>query len=220
MQVKRVILFVVISVLSIFMLTGCPPQDPLPGDNLSAKEIWDIIEPVGETLGDDVVPVYIIGMGISDYRILDEGKGLRWTVGFYSEEQKVVWEVPYASYLTKDGTTPKPGAAEIFYSDASLTAADLADWKIDSPEAYDIAVQHGAGEATSMVLQFARLGSLYDGLNGFYNPDLIPETTGIFWLIVAGDAYYVDACTGEYLGSNTVEEVNDIRKEAQYTPVS
>ena len=136
MQVKRVILFVVISVLSIFMLTGCPPQDPLPGDNLSAKEIWDIIEPVGETLGDDVVPVYIIGMGISDYRILDEGKGLRWTVGFYSEEQKVVWEVPYASYLTKDGTTPKPGAAEIFYSDASLTAADLADWKIDSPEAY------------------------------------------------------------------------------------
>ena len=71
-----------------------------------------------------------------------------------------------------------------------------------------------------MILQTARLGSLANSVNGFYDPDLIPESTKIFWVIAAGDVYYVDACTGEYLGSNTVEEVNDIRKEAQYTPVS
>lgn len=218
MQGKRVILFVVISVLSIFMLTGCPPKGYPPGDILSAKEFWDIIKPVGETLGNDVVPVYIIGMYYLPERTLHEGKAYNWRIGFYSEEEKAVWEVGYSSYFTEDGTTPKPGPAEIVYNDVSLTAADLADWKIDSPEAYEIAVQHGAGEATSMFMQFALLGFLAGERYHFYDPEFISESTTLFWLIMAGDIYYVDACTGEYLGSYTVEQLIDLRQQQSTSP--
>lgn len=221
MQIKRVIIFVVISMLSIFMLTGCPPQLRPLADSLSAKEFWDIIKPYEEMLGNDLVPVYIVERGTQpDYNIIDKGKAYNWLIGFYSEQEHGVWEVGYLSYLTEDGTPSKVGAAGKVYSDVSLTASGLADWNIDSPEAYEIAVQNGAGEAILMILQTARLGSLAGVYNDFYDTEFIPDSTKIFWSIWAGDIYYVDACTGEYLGSNTVEEVNEIRKEAQYTPVS
>ncbi len=219
MQVKRIILLAVITIFFVSMLTGCPPQIAPAGDSLTAKEFWDIIKPVAEKLGNDVVPVYITGAGYAPkYRIIHEGKAYRWIVGLYSDEEKAVWEVRYLSYRTEGGATPIPGLPEKLYSDAFLTASDLTDWNIDSPEAYEIAIQNGAEEATLMTLQTSRLGSLADGINGFYDPELIPESTKLFWSIRAGDYYYIDACTGEYLGSYTLEQVSNMKTMPSTSP--
>jgi hypothetical protein len=219
----RGILLMVILMLAISMLTGCPPQVPPPGDSLTAKELWDIMKPFGETLGDDVVPLYIEGREYSGpapepYPKIHEGKAYLWKAGLYSAEEKTVWLSSYLSHRVVDGVAPEPGLTGISYSADSLTVTDLADWNIDSPEACEIATQNGAGKVTWMALQTARLGSLAGNTNAFFDPELIPESTKIFWLILAGDIYYIDACTGEYLGSNTSDQFNDIRKKPSTSP--
>ena len=172
-----------------------------------------MIKPVGVTLGNDIVPVYIIGSEYpSKHPKMHEGKAYRWGVGLYSDEEKTVWEVRYLSYRTEGRATPMPGSPEKRYSDASLTASDLADWKIDSPEACEIAVQNGAGEVTLMILQTARLASMVDNSNVYFDPKIIPESTKVFWSIEAGDFHYIDACTGEYLGSYTLEQILSMKK--------
>ena len=191
MQVKRVILLVFF-MLAISMLTGCPPQVPPPGDSLTAKAFWDIMKPFGETLGDDVVPIYIVGREYhapapEPYPKIHEGKAYQWEAVLYSAGEKVVWEAVYLSHRAVDGVAPKPGLNGISYSAGSLIVSDLADWDIDSTEACEIAVQNGAGEVTGIGLQTARLASLADNINGFFDPALIPESTKIFWLIRAGD---------------------------------
>ena len=222
MQVKRVILLVVF-MLAISMLTGCPPQVPPPGDILTAKEFWDIMKPFGETLGDDVVPVYIEGREYhapapEPYPKMHDGKAYQWKAGLYSAEEITVWDAIYLSHRAVDGVAPEPGLNGTSYSAYSLTVSDLADWKIDSPEACEIAAQNGAGEVTWIVLRTERLASLADNINGFFDPVLIPESTKIFWLIWAEDVYYIDACTGEHLGSDTIEQVNNMRKKPSTSP--
>lgn len=223
MRATRVIVLVAILMLTISTLTGCPPQVPPPGDSLTAKEFWDIMKPFGETLGDDVVPVYIEGREYSapapePYPKMHDGKAYLWKAGLYSAEEKAVWEAVYLSHRAVDGVVPEPGLNETSYSAESLTVSDLADWNIDSPEACEIATQNGAGKVTWMVLQTARLASLADNINGFFDPVLIPESTKIFWLIWAEDVYYIDACTGEYLGRDTWEQIDDMRKKPSTSP--
>lgn len=225
MQIKRVVVLVVISLLAVFMLTGCPPNNPyLPGERLSAKEAWDIIKPAGEPLANDVVPVYFIGLGsFKPTREIYEGKAHNWTVGLYSLEEQTIWEAAYSSsYRAEDGTTPElgPKNAHITYTGVSLTVCDLADWKVDSPEACEIAAQNGAGEVKSITLRAARLGDLGNGRSNLYDPVWIPESTNLFWIIRAEDAHYIDAATGEYLGSDTAWTVSQILRAQRNSPKS
>ncbi len=223
MRVTRVTILMVILMLAISMFTGCPPQVPPPGDILTAKEFWDIMKPFVETLGDDVVPIYIAGREYhapapEPYPKMHDGKAYLWEADLYSTKEKTVWKAIYLAHRAVDGVAPEPGLNGISYRADSLTVSDLADWNIDSPEACEIAAQNGAGEVTGIVLRTARLASIADNINGFYDPELIPESTKLFWLIGAGDVYYIDACTGEYLGSNTWEQINDMRKKQSTSP--
>ncbi len=208
-KIKRIILFL-IALLAITTLTGCPQTIPPPGKIYSAKEAWEIIKSAQETLPEDAVPVYINGIGYYKNRSIKNGMAYDWEIGFYSESERKVWEVGYYSFKAESGVSSKPTSAEERYADVSLTAYDLTDWNIDSTEACKIAVQNGAGEVTQIRLYTARLNVLDSKQNLYKIPEFIPESNKLYWAICAGDIYYIDACTGEYLGSCTVMQLDSM----------
>ncbi len=199
-RVKSTILLL-IALLAIMSLTGCPPQITPPGEILSAKEAWEIMKSSQETLPDDTVPVYIQGRAYYPERPIKDGKSHSWEIGFYSEKESKVWNVGYYSHKTESGVSPKPTSAEERYSDVSLIVNDLTDWDIDSPKACEIAAQNGAGETPWIYLRTARLDSLEDDYSYLNTPDFIPDSTKLFWMINDEKySYFIDANTGEYLG--------------------
>ena len=200
MNFKHAVAFL-IAVLAITMLTGCPQTVILPGELLSAKEAWEIIKPAQETLPEDAVPVYIEGTVYYPGYPIENGMTYVWEIGFYSESESKVWEV--RNYSDQAVSDPNLGhsSAEERYTDVSLTVNDLADWNVDSPEACEIAAQNGAGETDGMSLRIA--SSDNDNIP-FKVYEFIPESTKLFWVIKSGSyRYYIDACTGEYLGKYT-----------------
>jgi len=193
-----------IAVLSITMLTGCPPTMP-PVDKIAAKEAWEIMKSAQETISEDAVPVYIQGINVKPESPITEGKTGVWVVGFYSESENTVWEVQLNNNKNSE---PTLSSAEEYYTDISLTVYDLADWNIDSTEACEIAVQNGAGNTQGMSLQIARSDN-EDA--AFIVHGFIPNSTKLFWVIKSDSyRYYIDACTGEYLGKYTSEQLRNM----------
>lgn len=209
MRIKRAIFLGIITLLTI-ILAGCPPTIPPPGDKLTAKEVWDILIPAGETLSNDAIPVYLEGWDYSLEYPIKEGITTNWRACFYSESKRTVWEVGYYSYQTKSGVESGTSAGSELYSDVSLAVYNLSDWNIDSPEACSIAAQNGAGEADCMFLRAGNL-EILDQNTFFKTPEFIPESTKLFWVIMDEKGYYyIDACTGEYLGICTGEYLYNI----------
>lgn len=205
-KIKHVVLLL-FAVLAITMLTGCPPTMP-PVEKISAKEAWEIMKSAQDTLPYDAVPVYIWGIqGLPESRIEDGKTGI-WDIGFYSESERKVWNVRF--YNEADREEILLGEAEERYTDVSLIAYDLADWNIDSTEACEIAAQNGAGEVTQIRIYTARLNVLDSKQNLYKIPEFISESTKLYWVIYAKDVYYIDACTGEYIGSCTIRQLDNM----------
>ena len=195
-KVKHAIALV-IALLAITTLTGCPPTMP-PVEKISAKEAWEIMKSAQESISEDAVTVYIQGIDVRPESPITEGKTGIWVVGFYSESENTVWEVHLNNNKNSEPSLRSPKER---YTDVSLTAYDLADWEIDSTEACEIAVQNGAGKTESMSLRSARFNLQNYENYPFEIYSFIPESTKLCWVIRAGDVYCIDASTGEYLGS-------------------
>lgn len=205
MKVKYAILLGLIVLLTT-ILSSCknPPHEVPPSvegaEKLTAKEAWAIIDSAKETLGIDGDLVYINASN-SRYLPITEGAASIWIAGLYSESEKTVQAVQYFHWQ-KGTDKSKPQLWGKPRSEVSLTVYDLADWNVDSPEACDIAAQNGAGVMVWLRLQGAYMEAI-DNAPIYKTPEFIPESTKLFWVIYDGhgDMYYIDANTGEYLGS-------------------
>lgn len=203
MKVKRS-MFGIIALLTIIILAGCEsPQVPasvIGAEKLTAKEALDIMDPAKEALGVDGVLVYIYASSSKDLPVT-EGAASIWIAGFYSKSEKAIQDIQYFAWLTStDKSEPQLWGEP--RNDISLTSYDLKDWNIDSPKACSIAAQNGAGELDIMRLQTTDLEAI-DIVPNFENPEFIPKSAKLFWAIrdENWDIYYIDACTGDYLGN-------------------
>jgi hypothetical protein len=213
MNKKRLILlggFIALLAAAFYFLYWGPTSHPF-AKRLSGKEAFASIGPAEEALGVDGFPVYIEGNVVKPGYPLIGGKAPSWDAGFYSESEKMVTDVRFPA---AGGAEVKVLRKEKFGSGVSLAFYDLAgSWKIDSSEACRIATEHGVrGEITRMRLQTAGLDDL-DIV--FEVPEFVPESCKLFWVLFDDTDecfFYINACTGEFLGSAYFGDLNAIER--------
>ncbi|MEW6173207.1 MAG: hypothetical protein AB1510_09115 [Bacillota bacterium] len=181
------------------------PADGAEPDNLTAKGVWAIIGPYAkEAVGSGGVPVFIWGKSAPEHPVA-AGKASGWSAGFYAADQKAVWEVFYYSYKTANWEKGRPHRGKNpSYQEVTISVPDwIDDWKVDSPEACEIASQKGAKEIQWMRLQVRDLEVINKDFTVFKTPDFVSAPCKLYWVIQDKSLYeyYIDASTGMYLGS-------------------
>lgn len=180
------------------------PTQVAEAAELTAKEIWEIIGPYAkEAVGSGGVPIHIWGKSAPEHPIA-AGKASSWSAGFYMADEKAVWDIFYYTYNTANWEKGRPHrGANPSYQDVSVSVVDWTDqWKVDSPEACEIASQKGAKEIQWMRLQVRGLEVTNKDFTVFKTPDFVPKSCKLFWVIQDKSVYeyYIDASTGSYLG--------------------
>ncbi|MEW6181952.1 MAG: hypothetical protein AB1500_02085 [Bacillota bacterium] len=173
-------------------------------DDLTARDAWAKIGPYGKQVaGADAVLIEFDTNKTYSSTPIAEGEASYWHANFYSPGAK---EVCGVNYRTFEGAAVKKGLTnpgKPLYRNVTLPVSDWSgDWKVDSPQAVEIAAENGAGGVTSLKLQVRGLEALNKDFSTYNTPDFIPEGCNLFWVVNGKGGYnhYIDASTGSYLG--------------------
>ncbi|MCX8033435.1 MAG: hypothetical protein N3B14_08645 [Thermoleophilia bacterium] len=162
-------------------------------DFVTAKQAVDLLREEAKRWAPDAVLVTLGAQPRND--TIKDGLCNYWSAAFFSPSVGEVYAFNY--YKDKYMKEPDIGRAnKPLFQGINWDAPDLLSiWKVDSPEAFKIAVQHGLAEIVHMEV------SLREIPYGASPPAEVPQSSAGYWRIEDENevVLYMDAATGEVL---------------------
>lgn len=162
-------------------------------DLVTAKQAVELLREEAKRWAPDAVLVNLGAQPRND--TIQDGLCNYWSAAFFSPSVGEVYAFNY--YKDKYMKEPDIGRAnKPLFQGIKWDAPDLLSvWKVDSPEAFKIAVQHALGDIVHMEV------SLREIPYGANPPAEVPQSCAAYWRIEDKSKliFYIDAATGEVL---------------------